>query len=250
MSDVVLTEARDRVLLITLNRPDARNAIDNDVADGIRAAQIRLDDDRDLAVGVLTGSGPGFCAGMDLKAFIRDGFPRALWGVLAEGTTKPMIAAVEGFAMAGGLELALSCDIIVAARDASFAVAEVTRGLVAVGGALIRLPRRLPYGRAMEMALTGDPLGAEEAYRLGLLSRITEPGRAVDTALGLAARIAGNAPLALAATKRLIQDAQGRTEEEFWGHQKVQTRATLRSKDAREGPRAFAEKRRPVWTGE
>ncbi|ONH31733.1 crotonase/enoyl-CoA hydratase family protein [Pseudofrankia asymbiotica] len=250
MSDVVLTEKRDRVLLITINRPAARNAIDNDVADGLLAAQRQLDEDRDLSVGVLCGAGGAFCSGMDLKAFARVGFPKALAAVLFESTTKPVIAAVEGYAFAGGLELALSCDIVVAARDAVFAVAEAKVGLVAIGGALIRLPRTMPYGQVMEMALTGDPISAQDAHRHGLVTRLTEPGESVPAALELAARIARNAPLSLAATKRLVQDAQGRTEPEFWEHQKAVARPALRSKDAKEGPRAFAEKRDPQWSGE
>jgi enoyl-CoA hydratase len=249
VSDVVLTEQRGRVLLITLNRPDARNAIDTDVAQGLLAAVNMLDDDPRLTVGVLTGTGSGFCAGMDLKAFAKTGVPNGLDQFLREGARKPLLCAVEGFALAGGLELALTCDLLVAASDAKLGIPEVKVGLFAAGGALIRLPQRLPYGVAMEHALTGDPMEAEVAYRYGLVTRLAEPGHAIEVAMELAERISRNAPLGVVASKLLIRDALGRTEEELWEHQVPFVRQVFRSEDAKEGPRAFAEKRPPAWTG-
>jgi enoyl-CoA hydratase len=207
-TEVVLTERRGNVLLITLNRPDARNAIDLSVAEGIAAALEELDGDESLSVGVLTGAGKGFCAGMDLKAFVSGQRPwvgdRGFAGIVRRASVKPLIAAVEGFAVAGGLEVALACDLIVAARGAKLGVPEVKRSLVAAGGALLRLPRRIPYHLAMELALTGDPILAERAAEVGLVNRLAEPGTAVEVALGLADEIAANAPLALVASKHTL----------------------------------------------
>ena len=187
MSDeAVLTERRDRVLLITINRPEARNAVNLPVAEGIAAALDELDADDGLSIGVLTGAGGGFCAGMDLKAFVTGERPwvgdRGFAGIVQRASRKPLIAAVEGFAVAGGLEIALACDLIVSARGAKLGVPEVKRSLVAAGGALLRLPRRMPYGLAMELALTGDHIDAERAHELGLVNRLADPGGAVDVA--------------------------------------------------------------------
>ena len=199
----VLTEERDGVLLITLNRPDQRNAVNLAVAEGIAAALDRLDGSPDLRVGVLTGAGKGFCAGMDLKAFVAGERPyvegRGFAGIVRRPPEKPLIAAVEGFAVAGGFEIALCCDLLVAARGARFGIPEVTRGLVAAGGALLRLPRRIPYHLAMELALTGELVDAERMAEVGRVSRLVEPGEAVTAALELAETIAANGPLALAA---------------------------------------------------
>ncbi|MCP4038354.1 MAG: enoyl-CoA hydratase, partial [bacterium] len=168
---------------------------------------------------------------------------------LQEGSNKPLIAAIEGFALAGGLEMALSCDLLVAANDVRFGIPEAKRGLFAAGGALMRLPRVLPHGVAMEMALTGEPISAARALELGLIARVSEPGKALDVALELAEQIAKNAPLSVAMSKKLIVDSYGRTEEEFWAHQGPQSGKIFASKDAQEGARAFAEKRDPQWTG-
>jgi enoyl-CoA hydratase len=249
MSDVVLTERRGRVLLVTLNRPDARNAINSELTEGLIGAIEELDDDDALTAAVLTGAGKGFCSGMDLKAFAAGGPPRGLPRILDQGAAKPMIAAVEGFAMAGGLELALTCDLIVAAKGIKIGIPEAGVGLFAAGGGLYRLPHRLPYGVAMEMALTADPITAEQAFQYGLVARLAEPGQAVEVALALAERIARNAPLSVAASKRLVRVSQGCTEEEFWALQKPQIPGVFTSEDAKEGPRAFAEKRAPVWSG-
>lgn len=249
MADEVKKERRDRVLVITLNRPEAKNAVNTALAQALTAAIEELDGDDGLTAGVLTGAGGGFSAGMDLKAFATEGPPRGFDTFLRNGAKKPLIAAIEGFALAGGLEIALSCDLLVAAKDVRLGIPEVGVGLFAAGGALMRLPRVLPFGVAMEMALTGDPISAEKALGYGLLARVAEPGKAVDEAVSLASRIAKNAPLGVAASKRLIIDSFGRTEEEFWEHQIPFMQKVFTSNDAKEGPRSFAEKRAPKWTG-
>jgi enoyl-CoA hydratase/carnithine racemase len=249
MADEVLTERRDRVLLITLNRPESRNAINTELAEGLVRAIDELDGDDGLTVGVLTGAGSGFCSGMDLKAFAAGQPPKGFMSFLENGSSKPLIAAVERFAVAGGLEVALTCDLLVAAGGARLGIPEVSVGLFAAGGGLLRLPDRLPYGVAMEMALTGEPITAEQAYEHGLVSRLAEPGHAVDEALALAQRIAKNAPLAVRASKRLVRDGRGRSEAEFWDLQRPHVAPVFRSDDAKEGPRAFAEKRAPAWSG-
>jgi enoyl-CoA hydratase len=254
MSDqAVLTERRDGVLLLTINRPDARNAVNLAVAEGIAAALDQLDEDGDVSVGVLTGAGKGFSAGMDLKAFVAGERPtvgdRGFAGIVQRPARKPLIAAIEGFAVAGGLEIALACDVIVAARGAKLGIPEVKRSLVAAGGALLRLPQRIPHGLAMELALTGDLIDAERAAEVGLVDRLAEPGGAVDVALELAAAIARNAPLALAATKEILQRQRDWDEPTFWTEQGRIGGPVSSSNDAREGATAFAEKRDPVWTG-
>jgi enoyl-CoA hydratase len=252
-AEVVLTERRDGVLLITLNRPDARNAVNLALAQGIAAALDELDSEDSLSIGVLTGAGKGFCAGMDLKVFVSGERPwvgdRGFAGIVRRGPVKPLIAAIEGFAVAGGLEVALACDLIVAARGAKLGIPEVKRSLVAAGGALLRLPRSLPYNVAMELALTGDPITAERAAELGLVNRLAEPGAAVDEALRLAREIAANAPLALVASKRILQEQWDWSAAEMWDAQGAISDPVFSSEDAREGATAFAEKRPPVWRG-
>jgi enoyl-CoA hydratase len=249
----VLRERRERVLLITINRPDQRNAVNAAVARGIADALDELDADGALSVGVLTGAGKGFSAGMDLKAFVAGESPhaddRGFGGITQRASGKPLIAAVEGFAVAGGLELALSCDLIVAARGARLGIPEVKRSLVAAAGALLRLPRALPRPVAMELALTGEPINAQRAYDLGLINRLTEPGETVRTALELAAEIAVNGPLALAASKRILVESVDWPESEFFARQGEIAGPVMASEDAREGAKAFAEKRPPVWKG-
>jgi enoyl-CoA hydratase len=190
---------------------------------------------------------------MDLKAFVAGERPwvgdRGFAGIVQRASRKPLVAAIEGFGVAGGLEVALACDLIVAARGAKLGIPEVKRSLVAAGGALRRLPQRLPYGVAMELALTGDPIDAERAYELGLVNRLAEPGGAVEAALELAAAIARNGPLALEATKATLQQQADWTETEFWQRQAELAEPVMRSEDAREGATAFAEKREPVWQG-
>src|SRR5689334_1474082 len=218
--DPVLTERRDGVLLITLNRPDARNAVNLAVAEGVASALETLDGDDDLTVGIISGAGKGFSAGMDLKAFVTGERPwvgdRGFAGIVQRAARKPLIAAVEGFAVAGGFEIALACDLIVAASGAKFGVPEVKRSLVAAGGALLRLPQRMPYGMAMELALTGDTITAERAAELGVVNRVAEQGGALDAALELAATISKNAPLALIASKEILQKQRDWEESDFW----------------------------------
>lgn len=254
MADEILTEARGKVLLITLNRPDARNSVNIELATQLAAAMELLDSSPELSVGVLSGNGKGFSAGMDLKAFVEGGMPnlpgRGFAGITEKAATKPLVAAVEGFALAGGLEIALSCDLVVASKGSRLGIPEVGVGLFAGAGALLRLPRVLPYGLAMEMALTADPITAERAYELGLVNRLVEPGEALTVAIELAERIARNAPLGLAASKELIREQQGRTEAEFWEYQNTVLSKVFASKDAIEGATAFAEKRAPNWTGQ
>jgi enoyl-CoA hydratase len=252
-TSAVLTERRDGVLLITLNRPDARNAVNGALAQGVAAALDDLDASDDVSVGVLTGAGKGFSSGMDLKAFTTGERPwvgdRGFAGITQRAAEKPLIAAIEGFAVAGGFEIALSCDLIVAARDARIGIPKAKRGLVAAAGALIRLPKRIPYHVAMELALTGDPISAERAHELGIVNRVTEPGGAVDAALELAAEIARNGPLALAASKKIVASALDWDEAEAWQKQGELSGPVFASEDAREGAIAFAEKRDPVWKG-
>ncbi len=251
--DPVLTERRGRVLLITINRPDQRNAVNAAVAAGIGGALDELDADPGLSVGVLFGAGKGFCSGMDLKAFVTGERPfvegRGFAGITQRSADKPLIAAVEGFALAGGLEVALACDLIVAARGARLGIPEVKRSLVAAGGGLLRLPRALPRNVAMEMALTGDPIEAERAQELGLVNRLTEPGEALTAALELADTIAANGPLALAATKRILLESPDWPDAEFFERQRPIYDQVFGSEDAREGATAFAERRAPVWQG-
>ena len=251
--EAVLTEADGGVLLVTLNRPDARNAVNAALAAGVAAALDRLDTDDDLQVGILTGVGKGFSAGMDLKAFVagESAFVehRGFAGIVQGPPRKPIIAAIEGFAMAGGFEIALACDLIVAAKGARLGIPEVKRSLVAAGGALLRLPSRIPYHLATELALTGDPISAERGAEVGLVNRLTEPGEAVAGARELAARIAANGPLALIASKRILEEAPGWSPEEMWRRQAEISGPVFASDDAREGATAFAEKRDPVWKG-
>jgi enoyl-CoA hydratase len=251
--DPVLTQRHDSLLLITLNRPEARNAINTAMAEGVAAALDELDADDALKAGVLTGAGRSFCAGMDLKAFVAGERPwvgdRGFAGIVQRASRKPLIAAVEGFAVAGGFEIALACDLLVAARNAKFGVPEVRRSLVAAGGALLRMPQRMPYALAMELALTGDQIEAQRGHELGIVNRLTEPGEAVDVALQLAERIAANGPLALAATKEILQAQRDWSQEEFWERQRTIVDPVFASQDAQEGPTAFAEKRAPVWQG-
>jgi enoyl-CoA hydratase len=249
----VLTERRDNVLVITLNRPEARNAVNLALAEGIAAGLDELDSGDGLSVGVITGAGGGFCAGMDLKAFVTGERPwvgdRGFAGIVQRASRKPLIAAIEGFAVAGGFEVALACDLIVASTGAKLGIPEVKRSLVAAGGALLRLPQRMPYGLAMELALTGDNITAERAAELGVVNRVADKGAALDTALELAAAISRNAPLALAATKEVLQRQRDWSEEEFWAKQGEITGPVFVSEDAREGATAFSEKREPVWKG-
>jgi enoyl-CoA hydratase len=249
----VLTERRERVLVITINRPEQRNAINAAVASGIAAALDELDADGELSVGIVTGAGGFFCAGMDLKAFVTGERPwapgRGFAGITQRAADKPLIAAIEGFAVAGGLEVALACDLIVAARGAKLGIPEVKRSLVAAGGGLLRLPRVLPRNIAYEMALTGDPITAEQGHGFGLVNRLAEPGAALETALTLASAISANGPLALKASKRILRESADWPDSEFFDLQESISGPVFDSQDAAEGATAFAEKRAPVWRG-
>ncbi len=250
----VLTERRDHVLLITLNRPDAMNAVNLELAQTMAQVLDDFDADPDLRAGVLCGAGRGFSAGMDLKAFVEGGMPniadRGFAGITEQACRKPLIAAVEGFALAGGLEIALSCDLLVASEGAKLGIPEVGVGLFAGAGALFRLPNHLPQNIAMELALTADPITAERGYELGIVNRVVAKGTAVDAALELAERIARNAPLGVMASKQIIKDSEGMTDSEGWELQKPLLESVFASSDAIEGATAFAEKRSPNWTGQ
>jgi enoyl-CoA hydratase len=252
-TEVLQIEVRDGVTIFTLNRPHAKNAFNAALSQALSNALDAFEEDPTQRVGVLTGAGGSFSAGMDLKALLtgeKSATERGGFGIMSRPPNKPLIAAVEGYAVAGGMEVALSCDLIVATEASKFGLPEVKRGLVAVGGALFRLPKRIPYHVAMELALTGELIGAERARELGLVSRVVPPGGALDAALELAARIAQNGPLAVAATKQILVRAYEWAEQEAWKEQHKLARSALRSKDATEGARAFAEKRPPVWRGE
>ena len=248
--EAVLVERRDRVMVITLNRPEAMNAINGALSHGLLNAVRELDADDSLTAGIITGAGRAFCAGMDLKAFARGEDIGPLGTFIREGAEKPLIAAVEGFALAGGCEIALACDLIVASKGSKIGIREVKVGLFAAAGGVFRLPARVGYARAMEMAITGEPITAEQAMDAGMLSELTEQGGALDAAVGWAERVAENAPLAVAASKQLIRAAgQGIDEDSLWEMQIPLQKKVFSSNDAKEGPAAFAEKRAPNWTG-
>lgn len=246
----ILVERRGRVMIITLNRPEAMNAINGELSHGLLDAVRALDDDDSLTAGIITGNGRAFCAGMDLKAFARGEDIGPLTTFIREGCSKPLIAAIEGFALAGGCEIALTCDLLVASKGSKIGIREVKVGLFAAAGGVFRLPARVGYTRAMEMAITGEPITAEVALENGMLSELTEAGGALDAALGWAERIAETAPLAVSASKSLVRAAaQGYDEESLWKMQEPLSKKVFSSNDAKEGPKAFAEKRAPNWTG-
>jgi enoyl-CoA hydratase len=253
-SDEVLVEVDDGVAVITINRPRARNAVNGAVARGIAAALDELEERKDVAAYVLTGAGGTFSSGMDLKGFMTGDFPvlagRGFGGIVEAPPKKPIIAAIEGYALAGGCELALACDIIVASEEAKFGLPEPKRGLVAGAGGVMRLPQRIPYHIAMEIALTGDHFPASRLYELGLVNHVTPAGGALAKALELAKKIAGNAPLALAATKRVMVESADWSRDEMFKKQGEIINPVFGSKDAMEGAAAFAEKRAPQWKGE
>ncbi|HEY6296016.1 MAG TPA: crotonase/enoyl-CoA hydratase family protein [Streptosporangiaceae bacterium] len=253
MSDEVLVERRGAVQVITINRPQARNALNAAVAVGIRDAVDELDADGDLRAGVLTGAGGTFSAGMDLKAFLKGEMPsfpgRGLCGITQTPPRKPLVGAAEGWALAGGFELLLACDLVVAGASARFGVPEVTRSLVAGAGAALLLAQRVPRALALELLLTGDPISAARAAEIGLVNRMVDDGRALAEAIGLAERIAAHAPLAVMATKEIAHHGGDWPAAERWEEQTRLMRPVFTSQDAREGATAFAEKRAPVWQG-
>jgi enoyl-CoA hydratase len=249
----VRTDTVDGVLVVTIDRSEARNAINTETAVAIGEAMDRLDSDSSLASGIITGAGGTFCAGMDLKAFLageRPSIPgRGFAGIVEQPPTKPLIAAVEGYAIAGGFEIALASDMIVAADNSKFGLPEVKRGLVAAGGGLMRLQQRVPYHLAMQWALTGNLVDAQRAYDVALVNELTPPGGALDAALTLAHSIAANGPLAVAATKRIVIEAPSWSRAEMFDKQRKISEPVRASEDAREGATAFKEKRAPVWRG-
>jgi enoyl-CoA hydratase len=248
--EAVLVERRGRVMIITLNRPEAMNAINGALSNGLWNAIQELDTDDSLTAGVITGAGRAFCSGMDLKAFARGEDIGPLTTFIRAGSTKPLIAAIEGFALAGGCEIALTCDLLVASKGSKIGIREVKVGLFAAAGGVFRLPARVGYTKAMEMAVTGEPITAETALEAGMISELTEQGGALDAAIGWAERIAENAPLAVAASKTLVRAAaQGVEEDALWKMQEPLSKKVFSSNDAKEGPAAFAEKRAPNWTG-
>jgi enoyl-CoA hydratase len=249
----LLVERDGHLLVLTMNRPAVRNAVNRAMAGAIATAIDELDADPELRVGILTGAGGSFCAGLDLKAIL-DGEERAVegrgFGGLTEAPSrKPLIAAVEGYALAGGFEMVLACDLIVAAEGSEMGLPEVKRGLIAGSGGLLRLPGRLPFHLAMEYALTGERLSAAEAYRWGLVNRLVEPGTALEAAKQLAVAIAANAPAAVGVSKQIVAEAGAAVAAEDWARQHRLVEEIVASDDAREGSAAFLEKREPRWTG-
>jgi enoyl-CoA hydratase len=253
VTDTVMVDTADRIMVITINRPEARNAVDSSVATGIAGAIDDLEARDDLTAAILTGAGGTFCAGMDLKAFLRGESPsipgRGFAGLTESPPTKPLIAAVEGWALAGGCELVLTADIVVASTAAKFGLPEVKRGLVAAAGGLLRLPKALPYSLAMLTALTGEPITAHDAERHGLVSMLAEPGQALAMARDVATKIAANGPLAVRATKKILAHQSNWTDLPAFAWQREITARVRESADAREGALAFAEKRPPRWQG-
>jgi enoyl-CoA hydratase len=249
----VLVDAVDGILTITINRPHARNAVTLAVARGIAQALDRLESEADLRVGILTGQGDHFSSGMDLKGFLRGETPtlpdRGFGGLTLKPPAKPLIAAVEGYALAGGFELVMACDLVVASASATFGIPEVKRGLCAGGGGLLRLTRQLPSRIAMELALTGGMLSVERANAFGMVNRMVPAGHALPAARQLAAEISANGPLAVAASKKVITQSVDWSSDEQWDKQAAITGPVLRSADAREGAAAFADKRSPRWQG-
>jgi enoyl-CoA hydratase len=254
VSEAILTDVTDGVAVITINRPEARNAVNGAVARGIAAAVDEFDNRSDVSVLILTGAGANFSSGMDLKGFLAGDAPiaegRGFGGIVERPPAKPVIAAVEGYALAGGFELVLACDLIVASEEAKFGLPEVKRGLVAGAGGLLRLPSRVPYHLAMEIALTGEHFSAARLADAGLVSKLVPAGEALSAAKELAARVAQNAPLALAASKRVIVESSDWSADEAFAKQTEVIRPIFGSKDSIEGAMAFAEKRPPVWKGE
>jgi enoyl-CoA hydratase len=253
MSNEVLVDVADGIMTVTLNRPEAKNAANKALADGVAAAMDELDSNDEIRVAIITGAGGTFCSGMDLKAFVTGELPivegRGFAGLTECSPRKPLIAAIEGYALAGGLELAISCDLIVTGDNAKFGIPEVKRGLAAAAGGLMKLPRQIPSRLAMELALTGDFISAQRAFEIGLVNEVVPAGTALDAAKALAARIVANGPLAVAASKQVVLQSGDWSDDEMWQKQQEIVSPVFVSADAIEGSTAFAEKRAPNWTG-
>jgi enoyl-CoA hydratase len=253
MADEVLVDIADGIMVVTLNRPKARNAANRALAEGVAAAMDELDSNDAIHVAILTGAGGTFCSGMDLKAFISGEVPsiegRGFAGLTEATPRKPLIGAIEGYALAGGLELAISCDLLVAADNAKFGIPEVKRGLAAAAGGLMKLPRQIPPRIAMELALTGDFFDAARALDLGLINQVVPAGTALEAAKALAARIVCNGPLAVAISKQVVLESADWDSQSMWKKQQDLVMPVFVSADAIEGATAFAEKRAPNWKG-
>ncbi|MFK8019289.1 MAG: crotonase/enoyl-CoA hydratase family protein [Pseudomonadales bacterium] len=253
MSDAVLVDVTDGIMTITLNRPKARNAINGDAARGLAAAMDQLDGDDDIRVAILTGAEGTFCSGMDLKGFLTGDLPsvegRGFGGLTESLPSKPLIGAIEGYALAGGCELALCCDMLIMAENAKFGIPEVKRGLVAAAGGLVRLPRQIPQRIAMELALTGDFFSAQRAAEIGLVNHVVPEGTALAAAKELAAKINANGPLAVRLSKKIVTESAEWSGAEMFDKQNAIAMPVFSSEDAIEGAAAFAEKRAPNWKG-
>ena len=250
VSELVTTQRHGRVIVVALTRPEKRNAVDQAVADELDATLTTFEDDPELWVGVLTGTADVFSAGTDVSKLGFIGTERGgEYGIIRRDRTKPLIAAVEGIAFGGGLEIVLACDLVVASRTARFGLPEVRIGLVPTCAGLFRAPRALPLNLAREMILTGEPIDAERAHHAGLVNVLTEPGGAVDGAVALAERIAANAPLAVQASLRAVNAFVGDDDDAGWATTATAMEAAMHSDDAAEGVAAFLEKRPPVWRG-
>ena len=253
MSEEVLVAVEDGVMTVTINRPEAKNAVNKRVAELIAQALDELDSNASIRLAILTGANGTFCSGMDLKAFVRGESPvvkgRGFGGLTEAPPKKPLIGAVEGYALAGGFELAISCDLLVAAENSRFGIPEVKRGLAAGAGGLLKLPRQIPPRIAMELALTGEFISAQRAYELGLINRVVPVGGALAAAQALAKSIVANGPMAVAASKRVIVESQDWSTTEMFARQQEMILPVFTSQDAIEGATAFAQKRAPNWKG-